>query len=75
MGVLYANYYYGSTFVQKTVGRFDFHQPASDVCIADESQAGDGYSFVAGLYGKLILCGGGGVDGLVQRLFFQCLGT
>ena len=62
MGVLYANYYYGSTFVQKTVGRFDFHQPASDVCIADEGQAGDGYSFVAGLYGKLILCGGGGVQ-------------
>ena len=41
MGVLYANYYYGSTFVQKTVGRFDFHQPASDVCIADESKRVD----------------------------------
>ena len=41
MGVLYANYYYGSTLVQKTVGRFDFHQPASDVCIADESKRVD----------------------------------
>ena len=75
LGILYANYYYGSAFVQETVGRFDFHGPAADVRVTDEGEPGNGHSFVSGAYGKLFRRGCRGIDTFVERIFLQCLGV